>query len=334
MFDPKLKRLGFPCIIQEVPGKTLKSVGGSTTTITWLNKQTKDVAVERLHTLVRNNLQAFDAQLRWVAQLKPHLRMFRVSSDFFPAYTHDDWMWFYFSPEIVSLLDSSLSKAGDFARAHDIRLSFHPGQFCVLASENPHVVENSIREFEYHADIIRYLRFGRDFQDFKCNVHIGGKLGPAGIKAVIPKLSREARQTLTIENQEFTWGLNEVLELKDVCPLVLDIHHHWINSGEYVQPDDPRVQLVRESWRGVRPTLHYSLSREDVLVDHDPDVQPDLQQLKALGFTASKLRAHSNYYWNKACNVWAQSFSEQFDIMCESKEKNLATQRLVQELKI
>jgi UV DNA damage repair endonuclease len=159
-------------------------------------------------------------------------------------------------------------------------------------------------------------------------VHIGGKLGPDGIKSAMRKLSPEARNTLTIENAEFTWGLDASLELADTCALVLDIHHHWIHSGEYIESSDPRFKRVVDSWRGVRPVIHYSVSREDCLVDHDPLVKPDLKQLKSLGFTAAKLRAHSDYYWNQACNDWALTFSPYADIMCESKQKNLASQAL------
>jgi UV DNA damage repair endonuclease len=172
------------------------------------------------------------------------------------------------------------------------------------------------------------MGYGRQFQDFKCNVHVGGKLGPAGIKAAMRKLSPEARNTLTIENAEFTWGLDASLELVDTCALVLDIHHHWINSGEYIEPTDSRFKRVCDSWRGVRPVIHYSVSREDVLVDHDPHVRPDFKQLKALGFTAAKMRAHSEYYWNTACNDWALTFRTHADIMCESKQKNLASHKL------
>jgi UV DNA damage endonuclease len=42
------------------------------------------------------------------------------------------------------------------------------------------------------------------------------------------------------------------------------------------------------------------------------------------GYKKSKLRAHSDFYWNNAVNSWAESFSPEFDIMCESKAKNLA----------
>jgi UV DNA damage repair endonuclease len=331
-FNPNINRIGFACKIQTEHDKADADLNTKSTTITYLARQTPDAARAKLWGLLDHNLNAFYRQLKWVARQPANQRMFRITSDLLPAYTHDDYMPFYFQSDVVSKIQAHLSMCGDFARANDIRLSFHPGQFCVLASENPGVVENSITEFEYHADLIRYMGYGRQFQDFKCNVHVGGKLGPDGIKAAMRRLSPEARNCLTIENAEFTWGLDASLELVDTCALVLDIHHHWINSGEYIEPTDERFKRVCDSWRGVRPVIHYSVSREDCLVEHDPLVRPNLQQLKALGFTSAKLRAHSDYYWNSAVNSWALTFSPHADIMCESKQKNLASTQLIKQL--
>jgi UV DNA damage endonuclease len=105
----------------------------------------------------------------------------------------------------------------------------------------------------------------------------------------------------------------------------LDIHHHWINSGEYIHPDDVRVKRVIDSWRGVRPAMHYSVSREDVLIDHARNELPSMANLLALGYKKQKLRAHSDFYWNSALNAWAAMFADVFDIQCESKGKNLAS---------
>src|SRR3546814_16781723 len=80
----------------------------------------------------------------------------------------------------------------------------HPGQYCVLGSDKPQVVENSLAEFEYHADMIRMMGYGRRFQDFKCNLHIAGRLGAEGVRAVWPRLSSEARPCITFENDENT----------------------------------------------------------------------------------------------------------------------------------
>lgn len=327
-FDQTINRIGFACKIQESTGKADPKLNIKGTTITWLNNQTKDKAVARLWDLLKTNVEALRQQVQWVGRQRPNQRMFRISSDVLTAYTHDDWMWFYFEPDVVAYLETHLGKVGELARSLDVRLSFHPGQFCVLASENPDVVERSILEFEYHCDLIRYMGYGKTFQDFKCNVHVGGKLGPNGIKAALKRLSPVARNCLTIENAEFTWGLDASLELVDSCALVLDIHHHWINSGEYIVPHDPKFSRVMDSWRGVRPTIHYSVSREDVIPEHDTKTLPNLAELKSQGFTSAKLRAHSDFYWNQACNDWALTFLPFADIMCESKEKNLASTEL------
>lgn len=329
MFNQQIHRIGFACKFEETAVPNIK-----TTTITWLNSAARDKAVQKLRGLVDHNLDALYQQVKYVGNLPHNQRMFRISSDVLPAYTHDDWAWFYWESDIVAQLERGFAKVGDLARERDVRLSFHPGQFCVLGSENPDVVENSIQEFEYHADMIRYMGFGKTFQDFKCNIHIGGKAGPAGFKRTLSKLSREARNTITVENDEFKWGVDSSLELIEDCALVLDIHHHWIRTGEYIEPTDDRVKRMMDSWRGVRPVIHYSLSREEVIGDYwDPFMLPDLKELvDDHGYTKTKLRAHSDYYWNMASNRWCYEFSNTHDIMLESKMKNLAHHKFCLEM--
>jgi hypothetical protein len=176
--------------------------------------------------------------------------------------------------------------------------------------------------------MVRWMGFGQKFQDFKINVHISGKRGPAGIRDALKRLSPEARNCITIENDENVWGIDSSLELADDCALVLDLHHHWIRTGEYIQATDPRLLRIIDSWRGVRPALHYSVSREDYLVNFDTTVMPDHRLLLEDGYKKQKLRAHSDFYWNQAANDWALSFWDQFDIQCESKSKNLGSEQV------
>jgi UV DNA damage repair endonuclease len=209
----------------------------------------------------------------------------------------------------------------------------HPGQFTVLASESDDIVNRSIEEFEYHADMVRWMGYGKSFQDFKINVHISGKRGPAGIIDALQRLTPEARNCITIENDENAWGIESSLELQKHCALVLDVHHHWVRTGEYIQPADDRVLRVIDSWRGVRPVIHYSVSREEWLPGHCDKTLPDYAQLLAAGHKKQKLRAHSNFYWNSAVSEWALSFLATHDIMCESKGKNLASFALYEDAK-
>jgi UV DNA damage repair endonuclease len=334
-----IKRIGFACKYLHTDQTQHKKVleelqrpyNERATTITWLNNQTREVAEQRLYDIIEHNIDAVERLIRYVGSLPKQLRMVRLGSGILPAYTHRDWSYFYRDASLKTRLEQKFSSIGDCARELDVRLSMHPGQFTVLASDRPDVVERSLEEFEYHADIIRWLGYGKTWQDFKCNVHISGRKGPAGIRDILPRLSREARNCITIENDENSWGLDASLELAKDVALVVDIHHHWVKTGEYIQHTDDRIKRVIDSWRGVRPAMHYSISREDVLLGANPSVRPNMDALLESGYKKAKLRAHSDYCWNTASNTWALSFWNDFDIMVEAKMKNLASTELFQQ---
>ena len=338
MFDQSLQRIGFCCKYmdpdQSQKPKVLKEIQQNfterMTTVTWLNRQDKAVAEERMLELATHNMQAAYNLVDYVSTLPENRRMVRLGSNQLPAATHENWSYLWQDPTNVKMLEEGFAKVGQLARDKDVRISFHPGQFTVLASDRPDVVERSIEEFEYHVNMARWMGYGKEFQDFKINVHISGRQGAEGIIKALPKLSPEALNTMTIENDEMCHGLDESLKLKDHVALVLDIHHHWIRDEEYIQPEDDRVKAVIDSWRGVRPAMHYSYSRDEHLPDSDnPHVgMHDIVGLLEQGHKKQKLRAHSDYYPNEETNLWALSFIDQFDIQCEAKAKNLASEQL------
>jgi len=333
MFDNSIHRIGFACKYFH-PDRTLKKkqleeierpINERSTTITWLNRQTKEVAEQRLWDIMEHNISSLNNLIQFVGGLPNELRMVRLGSGILPAYTEPSWSYYWQLPDVARYYETELSRVGASARALDVRVSMHPGQFTVLASDRDDVVERSIEEYEYHTDVLRYMGYGQQFQDAKCNVHISGRRGPQGIIDVLGRLSPESRNCLTIENDEMSWGIEASLELAEHCALVLDIHHHWVATGEYISPVDDRVARIKDSWRGVRPVIHYSVSREDYLVDHTTDVKPNYAQLLEQGYKKAKLRAHSDMYWNTAVNEWAIGFHTDFDIMCESKAKQVAS---------
>jgi UV damage endonuclease UvdE len=331
------KKIGFACKISEFNSKqevvSIPEYNSKSTTVAWLNRQSKDIAEEKLWELTKHNIEAAKKAVEYVGNLEESLRCFRLGSDILPMYTQRDWKFFYRLPDVRTACERGFREVGDLARKMGVRLSMHPGQFTVLASDNPGIVNNSIEEFEYHADMVRMMGYGQTFQDFKINVHISGRQGPNGIREAYKRLSPEARNCITIENEENSHGLDDCLTISDLVPIVLDIHHHWIREGEYIMPTDSRVLRVIDSWRGTRPTLHYSISREDVLVGHDTCVMPDHAVLLTEGHKKQKLRAHSDFMWNKQSNEWALSFLNTHDIMVEAKGKNLASFALADQAK-
>lgn len=335
------KRIGFACKWIDRPDQVdgidkkddCKKYNTGSTTVSWLKRQSQQVAEEKLWDLMKQNIESVRMLVEKVGTLDDELRMVRISSDILPVYTQPDYSYFWRLPDVKAYAEKHFAQVGALARAGNVRLSFHPGQFTVLASENPGIVERSIEEFEYHADMARMMGYGKTFQDFKINVHISGKQGPDGIRRAHKLLSPEARNCITIENEENAWGLDDCLSICDLVPIVLDVHHHWCREGEYIDPNSDRVKQVVDSWRGVRPVMHYSISREDVLVGHSALDRPDMPKLLTEGYKKQKLRAHSNFYWNNPVNEWALSFRNTHDIMCESKAKNLASFALYEQAK-
>jgi UV DNA damage repair endonuclease len=336
-----IKRVGFACKWIDQPDQVngisptddCKQYNTGGTTVAWLNRQSRAVAEQKLWDLMIGNIESIRKLVERVGTLNEPLRMVRLSSDILPVYTQHDWSWFWRQNDVQSYAETHFREVGDIARSRNVRLSFHPGQYTVLASDNEDIVNRSIEEFEYHADMARYMGYGVSFQDIKINVHISGRAGPAGIKAALKRLTPEARNCITIENDEITWGIDSSIELGNDLALVLDIHHHFIKTGEYIVPSDDRVKRIIDSWRGMRPVCHYSVSREDILTDHSPTQLPNLQALLAAGHKKGKLRAHSDFMWNKAVNEWALSFNDHFDIMVEAKGKNLASFALHEQAK-
>ena len=330
-------RFGFCCKWLDDPSETAgmkvnaknRELNGRSTTMRWLREH-KDQAEQRQWDIMNHNARAALLMVERVGAMAPERRMVRLGSEMLQGYTEPSWIDWWQRREIQDHCAKIFAPVGDAARRLGVRLSFHPGQFCVLASESDEIVERSILEFEYHADMARWMGYGASWHDsgFKINVHLSGKGGPDKFLRTLKRLSPEARNLITIENDEISNGLDLTLAVADHCALVLDIHHHWVKTGEYITPEDHRVQRVRESWRGVRPAMHFSTSREDLLVDHDTHTRPNLDQLVARGHKKQQLRAHSDFCWNHAVNDWALTFSPEFDIQVEAKGKNLATDQL------
>jgi len=339
-----IKRIGFCCDYfhpdRTLSKKQLEEIerprNTRATTVRWLNEH-KEQAEEKLDFIFKHNIESIKNLIFKVSELPHSRRMCRISSGILPCATEKTWRYYWDKPEIINYCEKHFAEAGELARKHDVKISFHPGQYTVLASENPDIVERSIDEFEYHVNMARWMGFGKKFQDgCKINIHISGKQGPEGIIKTLPRLSPEARNLITIENDEMGWGLDATLKLEKHLALVLDIHHHLIREEEYIQANDDRVKRVVDSWRGMRPTLHYSYFRDEAM-QHAFDANTQhmmhksmlpIQDLITLGCKKVKLRSHSDMLPNAAQNEWALSFLKAFDIQVEAKSKNLAAEQL------
>jgi UV DNA damage endonuclease len=256
-------RLGLCCKFIQEPIKFRR------TTATALLELDREAALRKVSELCLANAAALQEALEYCAA--HHIGDFRVSSHILPVKTHPKAGY-----QVKELPDhaeiiSRFRACGAFACEHDLRLSFHPGQFTVLNSPKAGVVENAIADLEYHAEVAEWI--GAD----TINIHGGGAYGDKNkalsrLRANLSHLSPAARQRLTLENEERVYSPRDLLPLchSEAIPLVYDVHHHRCHpDGQTVAEATAQaiatwdreplfhISSPREGWNGPQPYRHH-----------------------------------------------------------------------------
>lgn len=331
-------RLGFCCTFVSPGGDAgeTEAMNMKTVTMSWLSRQSAADAYDRLAAIVAHNLDVLDRQIGYVADQPPVERMFRILSGFLPGYSHPQASRLY-DADLKRLIERRLAVTGATARERDVRLSMHPGQHALLATARPEALANAIVDIMDHVSVFAMLGYdGWHPAGAHVNIHGGaGSVGIDGVRRGLAQLPDAARQLITIENDEVSFGLDDLLAVGDDVAIVLDFHHHWIKSrGEWIEPGDPRIGRVVESWRGVRPAAHISVSRERLYSELLTDEPPDFGALIAAGFKPSELRGHSDLLWNHWVNDLVGRHLAWCDVEVEAKHKNLASSGLARDLRM
>ncbi len=256
-------RLGLCCTFRDEPIKFRVATAAS------LGKLPRPEALTKLSALGMANADALLAALRFCHA--NGIGCFRVNSQILPLRTHPTVG--YSMDELPSGAEvvRRFEEAGAFAREHGLRTCFHPDQFVVLNSRRPDVVEASIRELEYQAEVAEWI--GADV----INVHGGGAFGDKKASLdefarALDRLSPGARGRLTVENDDRTYAPADLLPICHSAgiPLVYDAHHHRCNpdgltveeaTGRAIATWDrePLFHLSSpiEGWDGPRPERHH-----------------------------------------------------------------------------
>ena len=259
------------------------------------------VSEEKLIDIIAHNLKVLDQILDYNHHHFIHL--FRISSDLVPFGSSPintvDWKTM-FAKEFQAL--------GEKARAYDIRLTMHPGQYTILNTPDPMVWERSVLDLRYHCDILNLMEMD---QTSKLILHIGGIYGDkqAAMKRFLtsfPKLDEDIQARLIIENDDRYYTLEDVclLSKKLDIPVIFDNLHHDVLPSFPNQSLDEILSMVQRTWnkRDGRMKIHYS--------------QQNPQKRK--GAHASNLNPTA------FLTFCEQIHDRDIDVMLEIKSKNLA----------
>lgn len=291
--------LGYACI-----NMTLAAQIEKITTNRGMRKKTfLEKGLDYAGSLTLLNVKDLQTILEW--NVKNDITFFRVSSDIFPWASHYDLDLLPQYDEIKSILFN----AGKYAKKNKLRLTFHPGPYNVLTSPKSSVVNNTIKDLKYHAQMCDLLDLS--FSTFnKINIHCNGVYGDK--KSAMDRfclnfetLPKSVKTRLTLENDDKAsmYSVKDLMYIyeKIGVPIVFDFHHHKFCDGGLSEKD--ALDLAVSTWpKSVRPVVHYSESKSE-------------HERHAL----IKPQAHSDYI-TKMPNTYGHNL----DIMIEAKAKELA----------
>ena len=249
----RLRHLGYACINTDL--------GTKSRTVRLANLRTESVIP-----VVVQNLQDVLAALRW--NVERDLRFFRVSSDLIPFGPLPEFPF-----DWTEAFDWLFRDIRRLVKAEDLRVTSHPGQYTVLNSPRPDVVQNSIDELDFQAQVLKRM----DPKQGTMTLHVGGAYGdkPAAMDRfaqTLDRLSDDARSRLAIENDDTTYTLEETVGLAERTglPVIVDLFHHILNPGEQGWEEGLTEMMGRAmaTWGKRVPKLHLSSHKPGTRTGH------------------------------------------------------------------
>ena len=320
------KQLGYACI-----NMTLAKQGISCNR-SMIRRTFDSKGVAYASELILENLRNLTKIVSWNNQ--NGIKVYRMSSNMFP------WMSEY---EFTDLPDydkicNLLKGIGTLAMENGQRLSFHPGQFCVLASPNEEVVLNAMNELDKSAQIMDLMGLPES-RMAKINIHVGGAYGDK--KTALERfcknflrLQPSAQARLTVENDDKAnmYSVKDLYEgvYKVVgIPIVFDYFHHKFCTGGMTEEE--ALKLAASTWGDIKPCTHYSESRRaekklviEQICKNNNITMEQMQDWPTLAghykeFSKIKEQAHSDYIKEEI-----KDYGLDIDVVVEAKAKELA----------
>ena len=306
-------RLGFP--VKVVGQSGLKSHD----TRRWQTGPHLRVSLEYLH-------QVFD----YLASAG--ISMYRMSSDLAPYVTHPDMPQFH---GMIAECKRELRALGDRAIAENLRLSFHPSQYIVLNSPDDALVRKSIWDVEAQAEILDSMHLG---PEAVVVIHVGGVYDDRRASCerwvrTWDRMSARARSRLVLENDDIRFGPADVLWIHDQTGvrLIFDHQHFWCLNPERLSLPEALGRMLGTWAGGQRPKIHFSSPATSIREIE----RTNRKTGKRDKLLAEPVQTHHADFANafEFATFMRLCPDVNFDVMLESKMKDVAVLRLRRDLR-
>ena len=223
-------------------------------------------AVEVLGGRILNNMEVTLASIRYCAERG---WCYRLSSDLFPLLTYEAAGVSMDDLPNHGAIDETIGAIRDYLSESGVRVSTHPDQFNVLASENEEALDRTVRELNFQSRFMDMIGCPADRWS-PINLHINSNRGTRDevvnrLLRGLDRLDDNCRSRIVFENDDKVscWSVRLLAEhayIRTGAALTFDFLHHRCHPDGLSEGD--ALALCHSTWSGVTPLFHYSESRE------------------------------------------------------------------------
>lgn len=224
-------------------------------------KTLEEKGINNLKKKIINNLNDVLTMMDWNEE--NGIKVFRLSSELFPHYSNkkaEDYT--------LDFATDLLKEIGIKSKKLNQRITFHPGPFNCLASPSESVIEHTITDLKYHADMLDLMELD---ENSVMVIHGGGvyKNKEETIKRWCDnylKLPENIKKRLVLENCERNFSIVDCLKISNTVnvPIVFDTHHYTcynqLHPDENFEKPEYYISLILNTWknRNIKPKFHVS----------------------------------------------------------------------------
>ena len=265
--------------------------------------------IDELKQRVIKNLQDLLKMIDWNEE--NGIKVFRLSSELFPHKTNPKVMDYDYDFAI-----DLLKQIGEKAMKYNHRLTFHPGQYNVLASNTKKTYHQTIKNLTYHNEVFELMGMGKESVMV---IHGGGVYGEKEKTKLrwcenYRKLEKNLQDRLVLENCEKSYSIEDCLEMNKICgvPIVFDTHHFecykLLHPNEIFKDPKEYIKDILDTWKqkNIKPKFHVSEQGSGKIGHHSDYIEIIPQYLLEI----------------------PEKYGVEIDIMIEAKMKELSIQKL------
>lgn len=260
-----IRNKGVCCIVLELEERD-PPVKFKTITYKSFSSKPREEALSKLGDIILNNLYVTEQAIEYCGI---HGYNYRLSSDVFPLITYEKAeVRFDMLPQVEKIWQQ-LDAVKSVRARYGVRLSSHPDQFNVLASDNFEAVERTIKELDFHGWFMTRVGCSKDYNS-PINIHINRSIKHGNIAGIrnlfyenFHRLTDDVKARLVLENDDKPAGwttvdlYNQFYSNGDT-PITFDYLHHKCHNLD--SSEEEAFKLAASTWRNYVPLFHYSES--------------------------------------------------------------------------